>query len=176
MDPVSLFIAGLELQRFAPADDAAASLGDSLEVVEAGGLSLAPYQGPALQPFVGWRSRHLSLTLAPGLAAHANTATSADGRQARVTTLQWRAEGRAWFLGGPFLAGLDLGVSGGSGHSGGAKVAEAPLALSVGPTAGVQVGLGDAFDLSLRARYPVQVAADSLDHGLSGAVALQWHR
>ncbi|RME23074.1 MAG: hypothetical protein D6798_14300 [Deltaproteobacteria bacterium] len=175
MDPVSLLVMGVELQRFAPADDPAASLGDSLEIIEAGGLSLAPYDGPALQPVVGWRSRHLSLTLAPGLAAHAGTATSADGREARVTTVQWRAEGRAWWLAGPLLAGLDVGLSGGGGRSGGVQVAEAPLAVSVAPTAGVLVGLGDAFDLSLRARYPVRFVDTAVDHGLSGAVALMWH-
>jgi len=129
MVPLSLFVLGLELRRFPATDDAAASLGDSLEVIEGGGLSLAPYQGPALQPLVGWRSRHVELTLAPALAGQGHDATSSDGRSQRVRTLQWRAEGRAWGRFGPALAGLDLGVSGGSASTGGATVATAPVQL-----------------------------------------------
>lgn len=176
MEPLSLFLLGLELRRFAPADDAAASLGDSLEVVEAGGLSLAPYEGPALQPVVGWRSGRVALSLAPGLAVHSSTAWAADGREARVQTVQWRTEARAWLLFDPALAGLDLGVSGGSATSGGATVAQAPLALEVAPTAGVRVDLHPSLDLVLRGRLPVRVADDALDVGLAGALGIEWHR
>ncbi|NOY25527.1 MAG: hypothetical protein GXP62_06605 [Oligoflexia bacterium] len=174
MDPVSLLVLGLELQRFPASDSSAASLGDSLEVIEAGGLSLAPYQGPALQPVIGWRSRKLMLSLAPGLAGGSSVATSSDGRQARVSTLQWREQARAWYLAGPVVLGLDVAVSGGSATTGGTTVATAPLGLELGPTAGVRVPLGHQLELAGRARWPVWLAGDQLSQGLSGALMLSW--
>lgn len=175
MDPVSLLILGLELRRFAPADDAAASLGDSLEVIEAGGLSLSPYDGPALQPVVGWRSRRLTLALAPGLAGSGSVASSADGREERVRVLQWRGEARAWVHAGPALFGLDGGLSGGSATAAGETVATAPLAVELGPTAGIRAPVGAHFDLVARARWPVRLAEGDVAHGLSGAFLLEWH-
>ena len=175
MDPVSLFVLGLELTRFPGADDSAASLGDSLEVIEAGGLSLAPYRGPALQPVFGWRSRHVELTLAPGLAGRAQDASSSDGRTVRVHTLEYRGEVRGWGRFGPALAGLDVGVSGGRGTAGGKTVATAPVQLELAPTGGVHTALGDHLDLSLRARWPIRISQGALEQGLSGAVSLEWH-
>lgn len=175
MDPVSLLLLGLELRRFAPADDAAASLGDSLEVIEAGGLSLSPYDGPAVQPVLGWRSRRLTLSLAPGLAGSRSTATSSDGREATVRTLLWRGEARAWVHAGPALFGLDAGLSGGGARTGGASVATAPTQLELAPTGGVRAALAPTLDLVARARYPVRLAGDQLEHGLSGALLVEWH-
>lgn len=174
MDPASFILVGLELRRFAPADDAAAALGENLDVIEAGGLSLDPYQGPALQPVLGWRNQRVALSLAPGLAVHAAQAQSADGREARVVTVQWRAEARGWLLAGPGLGGLDLAVSGGSARTGGATVAQAPLQVQLAPTGGVHLELLPALDLQLRARLPVSLSQGQLDLGVGGAVGLTW--
>mgnify|MGYP000880807096 CR=1 FL=1 len=175
MDPASLLFVGLELSRLSGGETGAATLGDSLEAIEAGGLALSPFEGPVLQPVIGWRSRRLALSLAPGLAGSSSTARSTDGREARVSTLSWKGEARAWVLAGPALVGLDLGLSGATASSQGEAVASAPLLLELAPTAGVRGALSEQLDLVPRLRLPVRVSEGATTWGLGGALMIEWH-
>lgn len=175
MDPASLLFLGLELHRFSGGQTGAVTLGDSLEAIEAGGLSLPAYDGPVLQPVVGWRSRRVALSLAPGLAGSSQVAYSTDGREARVSTFSWKGEARAWVLAGPAVVGLDLGLSGAQASTGGETVATAPLQIELAPTAGVRAALSEHLDLVPRLRVPVRLTEGTSTWGLAGALMLEWH-
>lgn len=174
MDPSTLLYFGLELHRLQGGETGAAGLGDSLELIEAGGLSLAPFDGPALQPVLGLRRGHLDLSLAPGLAGSVSRARSSDGREAAVSALGWKLQARAAWTGGPALAGLDLGVSGAQAWSQGSTAAEAPLQVELAPAFGLRAPLGEHLELTPRARVPIRLAGSDLEFGLGGALLLAW--
>lgn len=174
MSPLALWLLGLELTRFAPADDPADALAASLSAVEAGGWSLAPYAGPALQPLLGVQRGRLSLALAPGLALSGADALGADGRTARLRTWQGRLGLEPHLHFGHGLAGLDLAVAGGGASLDGEPLASAPLTVELAPTAGVRAALSPSLTLDLRARWRVSWGAGALEQGLGGALSLIW--
>jgi hypothetical protein len=176
MDAALLLLLGLEVDRFAGQDDAADALTASLEALESGGWSLSPYQGPAIQPYLGLRGARWQAQLAPAVAFREGQAESVDGRSQSVRTVQAALEASAQWTPGLGFAGLDLGVSGGRARLDGQTIATGAPTLRLGPTAGLRVALHDHVDLVGRARYLVEVGGDGVAHGLGGALAVELHR
>lgn len=170
----TVWLLGLELTRFAPSDGANTVVGGSLDVVEAGGFSLAPYAGPALQPYLGMRAGWFQVELAPGAAWRSDTLSGTGGREAQLQVFQWRTELRLRYTQDRWFTGVDAGMSGGRAHIEGTTVAEAAGTTSVGPTFGLRAPLAKTLDLSGRVRWLVAASPGSLQHGPGGAVALEW--
>ena len=169
------WLLGLELTRFAPADDTADALAASLSAIEAGGFSLSPYDGPALQPYAGLAYGALALELAPGAAFHSATATSADGREAAVRTAAARVALRARYSLGAARVGVDAAWASSRATADADLVAAGPTSWELGPTAGLAAPITARLDVIGRVRWPVVWSEGALDHGLSGALALEWH-
>lgn len=172
MDPRLLL--GLQLTRFAPSDDAADALAGSLTAIEAGGYTLSPYQGPALQPLVGLSLPRLELALEPAVALRREQATAADGREDAVRVLAVRVGAMALACFGPGRAGLELAWADGVATLGGATIASSTSQLEVTPTLGVAAPLTERLELGLRARWPVTVQGPELSQSLGGALTLIW--
>lgn len=176
MDVALLLLLGLEVDRFAGADDSADALTSSLEALEAGGWSLSPYQGPAIQPYVGLRGERWQVQLAPAIAMARADAASSDGRTERLRTTQAALELSAQWTPDLWFLGVDAGVSGGRARLDGATIAEGAPVIELGPTAGMRVPLHPNVDLVGRARWRVQASGGDLSQGLGGAVAIELHR
>lgn len=175
MQIVTWFLLGLEVARFAPADDGADPLAGSLDVVQSGAWSLSPYEGPAFQPYLAWRHGPLELGLAPAAAWRREKASAGDGREAAIKVFQWRAEARARWCFDPGFAGLDAALSDGSATLEGSRVAEGTQVVEVSPTIGARAPLGEHAAVVGRVRWPVRFLGDAVEHGPAGAVALEWH-
>ena len=169
-----LWLVGLELTRFAPADDPADALASSLSAVEAGGWTLSPYTGPALQPYAGFKLGHVAAILAPAAAFRRETAVTPSGRDGTVRTMQARADLRVQVELGPALLGVEGGWSGGKATLDGDTLAVGDTSIEVGPTAGVLVPLTGHLVLGARARWLLVGSDGELTDGLSGALALEW--
>lgn len=169
-----LWLVGLELTRFSPADDPADALASSLSAVEAGGWTLSPYTGPAIQPELGFKLGHVAAILSPAAAFRRETAETASGREGTVRTVQARAELRVQGELGPALFGVEGGWSGGRATLDGADLAAGNTSLELGATAGFLVPLGEHLVVSGRARWLFVGSDGALSSGLSGAVGLEW--
>lgn len=176
MELLFAWLAGLEVTRFAPADDQADALSASLSTVEAGGWTLSPYEGPALQPYLGFSRGPWRLDLAPALAFRQATATSAEGREAAVRTLEARAQLRAGHTWGPLELDLEAAWSGGRATVDGTEVGTSGSLWTVGPALGLGGDLGEHLRLVGRARLPVGLSADGFSVATGGSVALEWRR
>lgn len=169
-----LWLFGLELTRFAPADDAADALASSLTAIEAGGWTLSPYAGPALQPYAGLVLGRLELALAPSAAFRRERASTAEGREAMLRTAAVRVGARAAWRAGPAQVGLEFALSDGLATLDREPLVQGDTTLAIGPTLGFVAPLSDAWHLSARARWPVTVTGQDLSHGLTGALGLEW--
>jgi hypothetical protein len=176
MDVALLLLLGFEVDRFAGEDDSADALTSSLEALEGGGWSLSPYQGPAIQPYVGLRGDRWQVQLAAGIATHHADASSSDGRTERLRTTQGALELSAQLTPGLWLVGLDAGVSGGRARLDGSTIATGAPFIGVGPTVGMRVPVHPNVDLVGRARWQVQASDGDLSSGLGGALAVELHR
>ena len=176
MDVALLLLLGLEVDRFAGDDDSADALTSSLEALESGGWSLSPYQGPAIQPYVGLRGARWQVQLAPALALRSGDAESSAGRGEPVRTTQGALELSGQWTPNLWFLGLDAGISGGVARLNGATIAQGAPTIELGPTAGMRVPLHDHLDLVGRARWRVLVSGGDLSQGLGGALALELHR
>jgi hypothetical protein len=175
MLPASILFLGLELTRFASSDGAVGGLAGSLDAIQSGGWALSPYEGPAIQPYLGWRKNAIEAGLAPAMTWARQDASSADGRTGALQVLQWRLEGRLRYSSSPWFVGVDGGYSDGSARLDGQAVADGTPALDVGPTVGVREALSPHVDVVLRVRWPLRFVDDSVSHGPGGGFALEWH-
>ena len=174
MQLATWFLLGLEIARFAPADDAADALAGSLDAVQTGAWTLSPYDGPAIQPCLAWRHGPLELGLAPAAAWRSEQTSAGDGRQAALKTFQWRAELRGRWCFDPWFAGLDAALSNGSATLAGTRIAEGTQIVEGGPTLGARAPLGEHAALVGRVRWPFRFVGEAVEHGPAGAVALEW--
>lgn len=170
--PIWLF--GLELTRFAPADDGADALAGSLTAIEAGGWTLSPYEGPALQPLVGLGLGRWELALAPAAALRRERAETADGREATLRSAALRLGLRLQAGLGPLALGLEGAVSDAWATLDGEAVAGADTRVELGPSLGVRAPLSERWTLGARARWPVAVTGTDITQDLSGALSLEW--
>lgn len=168
------WLVGIELFRFAPADDPADALASSLSAIEAGGWSLSPYTGPALQPYAGLRLGHFTAILAPAAAFRREAATTASGREGTVRTAQARLGLRVQGEIGPAIFGVEGAGSGGRATLDGEELATGTTTLELGPTVGFLAPLGEHLLVGARARWLVVGSEGALSQGLSGALSLEW--
>lgn len=173
MELLTLWLLGMEITRFAPADDADAVLG-SLASAQSGSVALSPYEGPALQPYAALRRGHLELGVAPGLSMRQDVAVEGDGSTASAAVLQWRGEVRARWVGELGLAGLDASLSGGRASLDGVVLTTGPTVLTLSPTLGARAALSERLGAVGRVRVPVRMSAGSTTAALGGGLALEW--
>lgn len=169
-----LWLVGLELTRFAPADDSADALASSLSAIEAQSWTLSPYTGPALQPCAGLRVGHVTAILAPAMAFRRETAVTSSGRAATVRTAQIRAALRVQGEVGPSLFGLEGAWTGGKATLDDEELAVGSTSFEVGPTTGLIAPIGPHLALGARARWLFVGSEGTLSSGLSGALDLEW--
>jgi hypothetical protein len=172
MNATTLMLLGVELAHLGGASSLS-GVGSSLDVLEAGGWTLAPYEGPALQPTIGLARGPLRLSLAPGFRFHRAQVSAVDGRTGTAVATQWRIGARAWW-GDTLFGGVDGAMSGGGVSLDGAAVAEGTPGVEFGPTMGVRRALVEGLDLVGRVRWTWRKLGDSTDHGLGAAVSLEW--
>ncbi len=165
----ALWLVGLELHRFSPAADPAASVARSLSAGAEPELQLAAYEGPALQPYAGLRARPFAFILAPSLSLHE---APLDGEDVR--SREGRLEGRARWEGGRWFVGADLAVAGGSTQYAGQRVASSAAYFEAGPTVGAIVALGPHVGFVARARWPLRWEAAGASAELTGALGMEW--
>jgi len=176
MPAANTWILGLELTRFAPSDDQADSLGQSLDVVESGALELSPYAGPALQPYVQWNGGSWRLGLAPAFSMRADQSNGSDGRSQTLRVCQWRMAGQALWSPNSWFVGLESAGSGGRATLAGDVVGAVEPGWEVGPTGGVRGSVADNWDLGGRVRLPLMLDDEGWAMTLGGGLALEWHR
>ena len=94
MNPTALaLVLGLEFGPTGAFSDGS-ELSGSLDAIESGAWSLAPYPGPLLQPYVSRAFGRTRVGLAPAARWSQVSATAVDGREGTVKVLQWATEGR----------------------------------------------------------------------------------
>jgi hypothetical protein len=179
MNPTVLaLVLGLE---FGPSgtNPESTDLSASLDAIESGGWSLAPYTGPVLKPYVVRSFGRLRLGLAPAVRWSQQTATALDGREGTVKTLQWAAEGRVWWqpsLERGWMLGVDGGHSDGSATLEGEEVAAGTPRTHLHPSVGHIGALSEHWSLVGRALWVVSWTGESMNHGPGGALAVEWGR
>lgn len=169
-----LWLFGLELTRFAPADDAADALAGSLTAIEAGGWTLSPYEGPAIQPYAGLDLGNFELLLAPSAAFRRERAEAEEGREAMLRTAAFRVGARASWAPGPFRLGMEIALSDGLATLDREPLINGDTTLELGPTLGFVAPLSESWYLGARARWPFELTGQDITQGLTGAVALEW--
>ena len=174
MNPSLHFILGMEVLRFAPSDSSASALESSLNVLQAGVAELPVYQGPAIQPYVGLRGGNLRFALAPAVSIRSSEVASVDRRSESLRVVQWRVDGRLWWQSESWLAGADLGYAAGHAKLGSEEIAEALGQWNLAPTFGWSHSLESGLSLIGRARWPVRWSPDGVEHGLGGAIAVEF--
>ena len=167
------FLLGLELHRFAPNDDGADGLGNTLEAVEAGGHTLSAYEGPALQPVL-WATRGpVAFGLAPGLAGRIQALSASDGREGTLFVRQVLVEGRVRY-GEQVFGELDLYGAGGSATLDGTRVADGNGYWGLAPSFGVRTSVAERLWVGGRLRYAWRFSDDIQSDGLGGVFAVEW--
>lgn len=174
MATIPAWLFGLELTRFAPADDSADALGSSLTAIEGGGWTLSTYEGPALQPYAGLSLGRVDLELAPAAAFRRERAESAEGGDGTLRSWSLRLGARVEAHLGPALIGVEGAYSDGAATLDREPLASAVQAVEIGPTLGLVAPLSARWHLLARARWPVEVVGRDVTQGLSGALALEW--
>lgn len=161
---LKLLLLGVELGG--PLESGAVDASDAtLQLFAADTASLPVYQGPWLRPEVAAQRGALWLGVSP--AVHLSRDGDVSVRQAALSL-------RPRYQGDVLLAGVDLGVSGGSARRDGEVIAAAPAAWSASPTVGGRAALGERVYLTGRLCWDVTSVEARLEQGLSAALGLSW--
>ena len=176
MRTLSLWMLGLELTHFANNDDDADAVAGSLATVQSGSLQLSPYQGPAIQPYLGRQFGDIDVSIAPAISLRKENATAEDHSSDVVYVRQWRAQGRLWWTPDTTLLGIDVAMATGRAWTDNATVAEGPLQVELAPTLGLRGQLSESLYLVGRARWALAFADGDQSQHLGGAFSIEWNR